>query len=126
MFEVQKTFRFEAGHQLVSHEGVCRRPHGHSYMITVHVRGESLHEAGAQTNMLCDFHALSAAVQPILNEFFDHQWLNETLRTDAPTAEFIARWIYDKLKPSLPLLYSITVAETDRCSVTYWSTTSVA
>lgn len=38
---VGKEFRFEAAHRLPRHDGKCRRPHGHSYVLWVEVEGEA-------------------------------------------------------------------------------------
>lgn len=70
--------------------------------------------------MVVDFNVISNVVRPLINEYFDHCWLNDTLQTDAPTVEFIARWIYNRLKPELPDLYSITLHETDTQKVTFY------
>ena len=70
--------------------------------------------------MVTDFHVITAAVEPMINKNFNHQWLNESLNTDSPTSEFIAQWVYRHLKPLLPDLYSITVSETASSSATYW------
>jgi 6-pyruvoyltetrahydropterin/6-carboxytetrahydropterin synthase len=37
-----------------------------------------------------------------------------------PTSEMLARWIWERLEPSLPLLHSVTVHETCRTSCTYY------
>jgi 6-pyruvoyltetrahydropterin/6-carboxytetrahydropterin synthase len=119
MFEIEKSFSFEAGHFLAHHEGACRNPHGHSYQVTVCLRAETLVPSGPETNMVTDYERLSEAVKPLLREFLDHTWLNDTLKTDSPTAEFIAKWVYDKLKPKLPKLSSVTVSETAKTRATY-------
>lgn len=120
MFELEKQFYFEAGHLLTHHQGTCRRPHGHSYRFALKIRGHSLNSSGSNSQMVMDFQQLSAMVRPMIDQYFDHQWLNETLNTDSPTAEFIAEWIYHYLKRSLPALYSVTVWETSTASATYW------
>lgn len=119
MFELSKTFRFDAGHILKQHEGMCGRPHGHHYTLTVTVRGKTLIEKGPRKNMILDFNDISAIVKPFIKSHLDHHWLNDTLETDSPSAEFIAWWIYQKVKPLLPSLYSITLHETPTSFVTY-------
>ena len=120
MFELKKIFHFEAGHSLAHHQGLCHQPHGHSYTLTVCLRSKNLSDSGPQKNMVIDYHSIKVAVEPILKEYLDHQWLNKSLKTDSPTAEFIAQWVYHHLKSLLPSLYSITVAETASSSATYW------
>ncbi|HEY4832961.1 MAG TPA: 6-carboxytetrahydropterin synthase QueD [Waddliaceae bacterium] len=119
MFKVEKIFRFEAGHSLKHHDGQCKDPHGHSYMLIVSVKKEALITFGPKTNMAIDFNDISQIVKPMIFNFFDHKWLNDTLKTDSPTAEFIAKWIFDYLEPKLPNLSAITIYETDTSKVTY-------
>lgn len=119
MFELKKTFHFEAGHQLVHHDGKCARPHGHSYVLTVHIRGTELIQEGPKKNMVLDFSAVSEIVKPMIKKYFDHHWLNDTLETDSPSVEFMARWIYRYLKPKLESLTAVTLSETATSQVTY-------
>lgn len=119
MFEVEKIFTFEAGHILDHHDGKCRHPHGHSYVIKVKLRTGKLVEEGPKKNMVVDFAAISQIVKPMIDEYFDHKWLNDTLNNDSPTAEFIAYWVFHYLEPLLPNLFSITVCETSTASATY-------
>jgi len=121
MFEIQKIFHFEAGHQLKHHNGLCRQPHGHSYRLIVTIRNHMLTPAGPKKNMVLDFSDLSQCVWPMIEEYFDHKWLNDTLQTDSPTAEFMAKWIFDYLENKLPGLYSITVCETETAKAIYFS-----
>eukprot|EP00002_Diphylleia_rotans_P015568 TRINITY_DN3013_c0_g4_i1.p1 TRINITY_DN3013_c0_g4~~TRINITY_DN3013_c0_g4_i1.p1 ORF type:complete len:287 (-),score=38.41 TRINITY_DN3013_c0_g4_i1:54-914(-) len=118
-YSMEKRYRFEAGHMLVHHDGKCRRPHGHSYLLQVGLRGSKLQETGPKYNMLFDFSDVSKVVKPLIESHLDHHWLNDTLETDSPTAEFIATWVYHRLEPQLPLLDYITLYETTTSKVTY-------
>lgn len=119
MFVLEETFSFEAGHVLTHHDGRCSSPHGHSYVLIVKVRGNELTPSGPKTNMVIDFYDMMDAVHPMIEKYLDHKWLNDSLKTDSPTVEFIAKWIYDFLKPSLPGLSAITLCETTTSRVTY-------
>lgn len=119
MFEIEKKFRFEAGHKLCRHDGLCSNPHGHSYVLIVTLRAEALIKAGPKTNMVIDFFEISDKVKPMIEKYLDHCWLNDTLDSDSPTAEYIAKWIFDHLAPQLPGLYSITIYETESSKVVY-------
>lgn len=112
MYILRKSFRFEASHQLLRHEGKCKRLHGHSWRMTVEVGSGKLQSDGPGKNMVMDFGDISKAVKPLLEEYFDHNHLNDTLKTDSPTSEYIAGWVYDRLKPSLPELKAVTIHET--------------
>jgi len=119
MFELEKTFSFEAAHVLTHHDGKCCRPHGHSYVLTVRLRGEKLIESGPKVNMLIDFNDIAVVVSPLIENFLDHHWINDTLGTDSPTAEYIAKWIYEYLEPKLPMLSAVILNETTTSKVTY-------
>lgn len=119
MFEIEKTFHFEAGHSMTHHDGKCCAPHGHSYLLTIALRSNDLISSGPKTNMVMDFTDISAIVKPMVEEYFDHKWLNDTLNTDSPSTEFMARWIYNYLQPKLPLLYTVSLQETRSSKVTY-------
>lgn len=119
MYELQRTYRFSAGHQLHHHDGRCRNPHGHSYTLTIELKGNTLQKEGPKTGMLTDFSDIDLKVKPMIERYFDHQWLNDTLNSDNPSSEFIAYWIYKHLKPQLPLLHKISVSETTDSKATY-------
>ena len=121
MFEVEKSFSFEAGHVLTHHDGKCQNVHGHSYYVKIILQKEELQSEGSEKNMVCDFARISKAAKPMLATYFDHCFLNETLQTDSPTAEFIAKWIFDHLKADLPALYAVKVQETGTAVATYKS-----
>ncbi|WP_224246045.1 6-carboxytetrahydropterin synthase QueD [Hyalangium gracile] len=107
--EIFKAFTFEAAHRLpFTPEGhKCRRLHGHSYSVEVHIRGE----VDPKTGWIRDFGDLKAAFQPLI-ETLDHHFLNEVPGLENPTSENLARWIWRRLKPSLPELSRVVVRET--------------
>ncbi|GJQ15496.1 hypothetical protein GpartN1_g7287.t1 [Galdieria partita] len=118
-FWLEKSFSFEAMHYLTYHDGKCSRPHGHSYQVTVQLSGKELETTGPKKNMLTDFSGVALVCQNLKEKYLDHYCLNETLETDSPTSEFIAKWIYEQLKPQLPLLSAVIVSETHTTRVTY-------
>ena len=107
--ELFKIIKFEAAHLLPNlPEGhKCRRLHGHSFRVDVHVVGE----VGEDTGWVIDYAEIKAAFKPIYEQL-DHNYLNEIEGLENPTSENLARWIWDHLKPSLPLLSKIVVYET--------------
>lgn len=112
MFTLTKSFRFEAAHHLPNHDGKCRRKHGHSWTGSVVVDGDTLFTDGPKAGMLIDYYDLSVAVNPIVEEYLDHHDLNQTLDLKNPTSELIAKWLFDKLKPRLPMLVAVIINET--------------
>ncbi len=107
--EIWKEFTFEAAHQLphVADGHKCRRLHGHSFRVEVRVRGEPDPHLG----WVMDFADLKAAWRP-LDDALDHQYLNDVTGLENPTSEVLARWIWDRLTPTLPGLCSVAVRET--------------
>jgi 6-pyruvoyltetrahydropterin/6-carboxytetrahydropterin synthase len=107
--ELRKTFQFEAAHRLPHLPAVhkCQRLHGHSFQAEVVVVGE----INPQLGWLMDYADISAAFKP-LEEQLDHNYLNEIPGLENPTSESIAIWIWERLKPRLPLLTEVIVAET--------------
>lgn len=107
--EIFREFTFEAAHRLpnVPEGHKCARLHGHSYRIEVRVSGE----VGEQTGWVVDFADISAAFKP-LYAVLDHHYLNEVPGLENPTSENLARWIWQRLAPSLGGLREIVVRET--------------
>jgi len=54
---------------------------------------------------------IKLAADPIIKQL-DHYYLNKIDGLENPTSENLARWIWKRLKPSLPLLSSVFVYET--------------
>ena len=106
---LSKTFRFEAAHHLPTFpEGhKCRRLHGHSFRFDVIVEGDVPPEKG----YLIDYGDIKRAADPIVRRL-DHYYLNEIEGLLNPTSENLAAWLWQQLKPILPMLSSIVVHET--------------
>lgn len=102
-------FRFEAAHLLpkVPAGHKCRRLHGHSFKVEVAVRGL----VDENTGWFLDYQHLYDAWAP-LHAVLDHNYLNDVPGLENPTSEVLSKWIWDKLKPSLPSLQRITLFET--------------
>src|SRR5690349_6079467 len=106
---LSKSFRFEAAHSLPTFPDghKCRRLHGHSFRFDVVVEGE----VDPAKGYLIDYGDIKKATEPLLNRL-DHYHLNHIEGLENPTSEVLAKWIYDRLKSSLPLLSAIIVYET--------------
>jgi len=107
--EIFKRFTFEAAHQLPNlpdgHK--CRRLHGHSFAVELHVTGPLV----APQDWVMDFADVTGAFKP-LRARLDHYYLNEIEGLENPTSEVIARWIWERLKPALPQLSKVVLHET--------------
>lgn len=115
-YSLTKTFRFEAAHWLPCFpEGhKCRRMHGHSFKLDVIVQGD----VDPAKGYLIDFGDIKKVFAP-LEEQLDHHLLNEIDGLENPTSEVLAKWVYDQIKPQLPLLAAVRVYETCTSEVEY-------
>ena len=110
---IYKEFRFEAAHRLPNHHGKCSRLHGHSWQGRIYIEGNKLIETGPKQGMLFDYGDIKEYIQPLLDHYLDHYYLNETTGLENPTSEQIARWIFEKLEiAGLPGLHSVEIRET--------------
>ncbi len=91
------------------HPGKCGRLHGHSYRFEVAIEGP-LQSAGPAQGMVVDFDEVAAVVKATIVERLDHASLNDLIPN--PTAENIARWIWNELVAHLAGLVEIVVWET--------------
>ena len=113
---LRKSFGFESAHWLPKFPDghKCRRLHGHSFRVDVVVEGEVPEEAG----YLVDFGVIKAAIKPI-EETLDHRCLNDIEGLENPTSEMLAKWIWDRLIETLPILSEVHVHETCTSSCIY-------
>lgn len=111
-----KEYRFEAAHHLprVPAGHKCARVHGHSYRVTVEVRGP----IDPDTGWLIDYGVMDDAWGP-LQQKFDHHMLNDVVGLENSTSENLAVYIWHALRPQLPQLSAITVSETHDSTCTY-------
>ena len=116
VFDLTKSFRFEAAHWLpnIPFTHKCSRLHGHSYCVTVSVKGE----VDDTTGMVIDFGEIFAIVSP-LAQSLDHRCLNMIDGLYNPTSELLAKWFWDKLHQQIPQLSVITISETCSSSASY-------
>lgn len=102
--------------------GKCNNPnfHGHNYVLYVKVTGE----IDPETGYVIDMKVLSDLIKREVENRFDHKNLNldtQEFKTINPTAENIAKVIYDLLNAQLGDKYElkITLYETERNCVEY-------
>jgi 6-pyruvoyltetrahydropterin/6-carboxytetrahydropterin synthase len=113
---LSKTFQFEAAHDLPTFppDHKCRRLHGHSFAFEVIIEGD----VDPGRGYLIDYGDIKLAADPIVARL-DHRYLNEIDGLANPTSEILARWLYHKLKTTLPQLTAIVVRETCTSSCEY-------
>lgn len=114
--DLRRTFQFEAAHLLphLPETHKCRRLHGHSFQVEIVVTGE----VDPAFGWVMDYADVKAAFKPLW-ERLDHYYLNEVKGLENPTSENLAIWIWKELKPRLPLLSEVVVAETCTAKCVY-------
>lgn len=113
---ISQGFSFEAAHHLprVPPTHRCHRLHGHSYRVELRLEGP----VDPVSGFVVDFFDVERAFAPLL-ERLDHYCLNDIEGLENPTAENIAVWIWQRIKPALPLLAGVVVHETPQCWAEY-------
>jgi len=115
---ISKQFRWEMGHRLPHHAGLCKNIHGHSYEAHVILTGEPDGQG-----MVMDYFDVKTLVQPLIDEL-DHSFLCDrsddvmvdfftdhpmkVVYVDVPTtAENIAHMLADQIWSQLASYISI-------------------
>jgi 6-pyruvoyltetrahydropterin/6-carboxytetrahydropterin synthase len=131
MYSVTKRIEFCYGHRLLDYQGMCAHPHGHNAIAEIEIRTDTLDKRG----MVVDFNDLKRIVKGWIDRELDHKMI---LRADDPlvkalqdlgepiyiidsnpTAERLARLVYDiSREQGLPVV-RVTLWETPTSWATY-------
>jgi len=136
MFQVTKEIHFCYGHRLLHYNGKCRYFHGHNGKVEVQISSQTLDAKG----MVRDFTEIKDILQTWIDRTLDHRMLLHrkdpliaTLKKAGeplylleanPTAENIARLIYDTAQEKGLAVSSVTLWETPNSFATYCETPS--
>jgi 6-pyruvoyltetrahydropterin/6-carboxytetrahydropterin synthase len=131
MFTVTRELTFCYGHRLLNYNGKCRHLHGHNGKAVITVSAETLDPLG----MVMDFSKLKRVVGGWIDETLDHKMLlhkddpalpflrqqNEPVYVlDVnPTAENIARLIYEYTASQGFAVVEVVLWETESCFARY-------
>lgn len=115
MYKISKQFAFSASHILegLQQDHPCAHLHGHNYVIIVHLKGQLLNEVG----FVKDYRELDI-IKKYIDNTLDHRHLNDIFPFN-PTAENIAKYLYDTFKKDVPEIYAVEVCETPKTSAIY-------
>jgi 6-pyruvoyltetrahydropterin/6-carboxytetrahydropterin synthase len=131
MYSVTKRIDFCYGHRLLDYNGMCAHPHGHNAVAEIEIRTDTLDKRG----MVVDFIDIKRIVKGWIDRELDHKMI---LRGDDPlvkalqdlgepiyiidsnpTAERLARLVYDiSREQGLPVV-RVTLWETPTSWATY-------
>ncbi len=131
MYRVTREIAFCYGHRLLNYEGKCRHLHGHNGRAIITLEGPRLDQAG----MLVDFGEIKRHVQRWIDENLDHNMLlcrddpllpvllergeRVFVMENNPTAENIARLIFEKASEAGLPVVEVVLWETDQCYSTF-------
>jgi 6-pyruvoyltetrahydropterin/6-carboxytetrahydropterin synthase len=117
MYTIRKEFHFSASHSLkgLPKEHPCSNLHGHNYVITVELQTQKLDNVG----FVVDYRKLEP-IKQFIDLQLDHRHLNDiTLRLVNPTAENLAKLIFERFKKDFPTLVAVEVSETPKTTARY-------
>lgn len=131
MFQVTRVIRFCYGHRLLNYDGKCRHLHGHNGRAVISLATESLDKLG----MVVDFSDIKKVVSAWIDAHLDHRMILHRddpalpfLREQKepvyvvdcnPTAENIARLIFDFTRSQGFPVVEVQLWETDDCFASY-------
>ncbi|WP_316366276.1 6-pyruvoyl trahydropterin synthase family protein [Candidatus Thiodiazotropha sp. CDECU1] len=131
MYAVSKEIHFCYGHRLLNHQGKCRHLHGHNAKAVIRLETEQLDALG----MVCDFSDIGDYVKSWIEKTLDHNMLLHrddpvlpllqqagesvyVMQTN-PTAENIARLIYEYVEAGGFPVVEVAIFETDSALASY-------
>lgn len=131
MYSVTKEVRFCYGHRLLGHAGKCRHLHGHNARALIRLESDTLDPLG----LVVDFKEIGDHVKSWLDAEIDHNLLLHRsdpvlpilqeagervhVMDENPSAENIARLIFDHVaKAGFPVV-EVTLYETDSAVASY-------
>ena len=130
-YRVTVQIHFCYGHRLLEYAGACAHPHGHNGLVEIELESEGLDNRG----MVCDFGDVKRDVKAWIDRTMDHQmilrkddplvgWLEQQgepfmLLDDNPTAENIARVIYEHVRAAGYPVRSVQLWETPTSHAIY-------
>lgn len=81
--KIAKEFRWEMGHRLPEHFGLCKNIHGHSYKMIVEFEGEL-----DKNQMVIDYYDVEKIINPVI-EKLDHSFM--VTKDDKLVLEFLEK-----------------------------------
>jgi 6-pyruvoyltetrahydropterin/6-carboxytetrahydropterin synthase len=131
MYRVTREISFCYGHRLIGYDGKCRYLHGHNGKAILTLEAQELDQLG----MVVDFSHIKRVVHTWIDENLDHRMLLHqadpllpVLRQHKesvyvmnvnPTAENIAKLIYDFAAHQAFPVVEVSLWETETCFATY-------
>jgi len=137
MYKLITETEFDSAHFLKGYPGKCANIHGHRWRIVCEIAAENLQNTGPERGMLVDFSTLKKAIKGLADSL-DHQLIYEegalkpvtvaALEEEGfallalpftPTAENIAKYLYDEMTAQGFPVSCLTVYETPNNAAAY-------
>ena len=131
MFLITRTIHFSYGHRLVKHAGKCACLHGHNAAVEIELSSQKLDEQ----DMVMDFDQVKATIGNWISQTLDHRmilWDNDPALApltqmgelvvglpDHPTAETLARLIFEEARRMRLPVSKVTFWETSNSAAVY-------
>ncbi|MEN6458809.1 MAG: 6-carboxytetrahydropterin synthase [Thermoguttaceae bacterium] len=131
MFTVSREINFCYGHRLLGYAGKCRHLHGHNGRAILAFAADALDSAG----MVVDFSEIKRVLSGWIDENLDHRMILERndpaaalleqfgepvyRMDDSPTAENIAKLIFEVARSSGFPVIEVRLFETPLCCAAY-------
>ena len=111
--KIAKEFRWEMGHRLPEHFGLCKNIHGHSYKMIVEFEGEL-----DKNQMVIDYYDVEKIVNPVM-EKLDHSFM--VTEDDKIVLEFLEKMKSKKVvvnfNSTAENICNYLLAEIKKCSL---------
>ena len=115
--EVFRNFRFHSARHLpnLQDDHICKKIHGHTFNLTVHVTGD----INPKTGFIIDFFDIDTIVKSNILETIDHKLLNDISDLQNPTSENLCKWIWNILIDHIDGLSKIVLSEDHGTGIIY-------
>lgn len=130
-YSVTRLIPFCYGHRLLDYDGKCRHPHGHNGTLEIDIDSAKLDRLG----MVVDFEEIKRRVQTWVDAELDHNFLlnkrdplvelfkksgeRHLAMEGNPTAEAIAKLVFDYAKAQKLAVREVRLWETERSYAAY-------
>ncbi|MFA6600308.1 MAG: 6-carboxytetrahydropterin synthase [Candidatus Omnitrophota bacterium] len=131
MYAVLREIRFNYGHRLLDYSGKCAHLHGHGARVEIEISSDKLDGKG----MVMDFYEIKETIGQWIDRELDHKMilcerdplLPELKKAgepvvvikENPTAEVLARWIYEEARRRKLPVRKVTLWETEHNAAVY-------
>lgn len=130
-YSVTREIHFSYGHRLLDYPGKCANLHGHNGRLQIEISSEKLDSLG----MVMDFYKIHQLIGTWISETIDHKMIlfekdplvpglqkagePLVLMKENPTAEVLARWIFEEVRKKRLPVSKVTLWETTNAFASY-------